>query len=153
MPRAARPKPAGLSLEVRRVIAAPRERVFRAWTSPHEFQRWHAPGAMTVPVAEVDLRVGGRYRITMRGPDGDEHRVTGTYRIVEPPARLVYTWQWETGHDATESLVTVEFLDRGDSTELVLRHERFANERQRASHEQGWTSILERLAATYHPAS
>jgi uncharacterized protein YndB with AHSA1/START domain len=148
MPRTISSKSTGQSLEVRRVIKAPREQVFRAWTTPQEMKRWHAPGVMTVPLAEIDLRVGGRFDITMRGPEGDEHRVTGTYRVVEPPARLVYSWHWESDHPG-ETLVTVEFLDRGGSTEVVLRHEGFSDEEQRDSHEKGWTSILERLAASY----
>src|SRR3989441_9138601 len=95
-------------------------KVFQAWTRPEELKRWSAPGDLTTPVAEVDLRVGGRYRIDMRAPDGTLHRVTGTYRQVDPPNRLVYTWQWETTPGATETLVTVELHDPAGRTEVVL---------------------------------
>lgn len=66
--------------------------------------------------AEVDLRAGGRYRITMLGPDGSERRVGGVYREIDPPAKLVYTWKWEESA-MPDSTVTVGFIDRDKSTE------------------------------------
>jgi uncharacterized protein YndB with AHSA1/START domain len=137
-----------VTLELRRIFAAPRERVFRAWTAPEELKRWHAPGPLSTPLAEVDLRVGGTYRIHMRAPDGNEHRVTGVYREVDPPSKLVFTWHWETdppGGDDT--LVTVEFQDRGPATEVLLRHEQFRTSDARANHEDGWTACFVKLAA------
>jgi uncharacterized protein YndB with AHSA1/START domain len=133
------------TLEVRRTIAAPRERVFNAWTRAEELRRWFAPGPLTTAVADVDLRVGGRYRVTMRGPDGVEHTVTGVYQVIDPPQRLVYTWRWEGKPSAGESTVTVEFHDRGDSTEIVLRHEGLPNEKEIAEHSHGWNGCLEKL--------
>jgi uncharacterized protein YndB with AHSA1/START domain len=137
----------GEALEVRRVLAATPQRVFDAWTRPEELKRWAGPGAFSTPVAEVDLRVGGRYRIHMRGPDGAEHRVTGSYVEVDPPRRLVYTWSWETDTEVRDTLVTVEFHERGGSTEVVLRHEGFPSSERRDRHESGWTQCLEQLAA------
>ncbi|MGH7593955.1 MAG: SRPBCC family protein [Gemmatimonadales bacterium] len=137
-------------LQVRRIFSAPPERVFRAWTTPEELKRWHAPGPLSCVLAEVDLRVGGKFRIHMRQPDGVEHRVGGTYRIVEPPHRLVYSWKWETissNNDLGESLVTLEFLGHGNGTELVLTHEGFVNDEARTRHEHGWAGILDKLQA------
>lgn len=102
---------------------------------------------MTVAVAEIDLTVGGRYRIEMQGPDGARHIVGGTYREIDPPRRLVYTWSWEDQPDVTDTLVTVEFNDRGSATEIVLRHERLPSEDSRARHEHGWTGCLDKLEA------
>jgi uncharacterized protein YndB with AHSA1/START domain len=136
-------------VEVRRVIRAPRQRVFDAWTKPEELKRWHAPGPMTVSLAEIDLRVGGAYRIHMVAPSGEEHRVVGTYREVDPPRRLTYSWQWETGTDAGVSTVTIDFVERGGETEVVLRHEGLAREEARTSHLQGWTAITDKLAAHF----
>src|SRR2546427_12616018 len=79
------PQTAPVTVRLQRTFQAPREKVFQAWTRPEELKRWSAPGDLTTPVAEVDLRVGGRYRIDMRAPDGTLHRVTGTYREVESP--------------------------------------------------------------------
>jgi glutathione S-transferase len=136
---------ADLVLEVRRTLAAPRDRVFNAWTRADELRKWFAPGPLTTAVAESDLRVGGRYRITMRGPDGIEHTVTGTYEVVEPPSRLVFSWRWEDKPSAGESTVTVEFHERGQSTEVVLRHEGLPNEKEIADHNHGWNGCFEKL--------
>jgi uncharacterized protein YndB with AHSA1/START domain len=84
-------------VEVVRTIEAPREDVFRAWTDPEQIRSWWGPGEFTCPEAEIDLRPGGSYRLVMQPTAGDPFVVAGTYREVEPPARLVYTWRWETG--------------------------------------------------------
>jgi glutathione S-transferase len=133
------------TLEIRRTLAAPRERVFDAWTRAEELRKWFAPGPLTTAVAESDLRVGGHYRITMRGPDGKEHTVRGVYQIVDPPRRLVYTWKWDDKPSAGESTVTVEFNDQGGSTEVVLRHDGLPNEKEVADHNHGWLGCLEKL--------
>lgn len=132
-------------LEIRRVLAAPRERVFAAWTRAEELRKWFAPGPLTTAVAESDLRVGGRYRVTMRGPDGIEHTVGGVYQVIEPPQRLVYSWRWEDKPSAGESTVTVEFNERGGGTEVVLRHDGLPNEKEVADHTHGWNGCFEKL--------
>ena len=140
-------------LVVRRIYPHPPERIFSAWTNPEEIVRWSAPKGVECTLAEVDLRAGGRYRLGMRDPDGAMHITSGVYREVFPPAKLVYTWQWEhiqSGEDAgekeeRETLVTVEFLPNERGTELVLTHEMFPDSSARDSHQGGWTSILERL--------
>ena len=109
-------------------------------------KRWKAPGPMTTPVAEVDLRAGGKYRIHMRAPDGVEHRLYGVYQEVDPPRKLVYTWSWEENPDMGETLVTVEFLDRDGATEVVLTHELFPTDEVRGRHEEGWTACFDKLA-------
>jgi uncharacterized protein YndB with AHSA1/START domain len=145
------PTPAtGHRLQIRRTFSAPPERLFAAWTSAEELRRWHAPGPVTCTLAEVDLRVGGRYRIHMQEPDGKEHRVIGVYRVIEPGRKLVYSWKWEnaaTAEKEGESQVTLEFLPKGKGTELVLTHEGLGNDESRKSHEQGWTGIFEKLAS------
>jgi uncharacterized protein YndB with AHSA1/START domain len=79
-------------------------------------------------------------------PDGEVFYLTGVYREVRPPERLVYTWRWEAEPELGETLVTVEFLDRGASTEVVLTHERFPSDAVRDQHGTGWSSCLECLA-------
>lgn len=143
---ATRERRSTVTLRLRRTFDASPARVFRAWTTPEEMKQWKGPGELTTPVAEVDLRVRGKYRIHMRAPDGTLHRLVGEYRLVQPPEKLVYTWRWEDQPDFPETLVTVEFLDRGASTELVLTHEFFPTDEARQSHETGWTEALEKLA-------
>ena len=134
-------------LEVRRVIRAPRERVFQAWTTPADVKRWSAPGPIEVVLSEIDLRVGGRYKLNMREPDGTPHDAYGEYREVNPPRRVVYTWNWVQEPDVRNTIVTVEFNDLGErGTEVVLRHEGLTP-KQAASHTGGRTSILEKMEA------
>ncbi len=134
-------------LVLTRTFTAPREEVFRAWTDPEALKKWWAAGpGFTTPIAEVDLRVGGRYRLGMKAPDQElPYVVGGTYRAIHRPARLVYTWVWE-GTDGPETLVTVEFRDRGSVTEVVLTHEPFADAADRDRHSAGWNGCLDRLA-------
>ncbi len=137
------------ALTIRRTLAAPREKVFRAWTDPEALKKWfRVAEEYTTPIAEVDLRVGGRYRLGMQAPDGGPVLlVGGTYREISPPERLVFTWRSETADESElETLVTVEFHERGESTELVLTHEGFADEARREQHSAGWQGCLEGLA-------
>ena len=129
---------------VRRFKASP-EKVWRALTQPEALKQWMAPtDDFLVPVAATDLRVGGRYHIVMKSPDGEEHDVSGTYRTLEPNRKLVYTWAWKSTPER-ESLVTIELRAAGGGTELTLKHERFADEEARDKHQHGWTGCLARL--------
>ncbi len=135
------------TLHLTRTFAAPREKVFRAWTEPEELKRWWGPEGYATPIAEVDLQVGGKYRLGMRKlPEGDLFYLVGTYREVRRPEKLVYTWSWEGQADFGETLVTVEFRDRGPSTEVVLTHALFRTEKARQDHDKGWNGCLDRLA-------
>jgi glutathione S-transferase len=144
--------PAPPSVEVRRTIRAPRQRVFDAWTKADELKAWHAPGPLTVSLAEIDLRPGGAFRIHMRAPDGTEHRATGVYREVDPPRKVVYTWGWEGEHKVKDSVVTLEFHERGNATEVVLTHSGIMDDEERSNHEKGWTAIIDKLEAAYSAA-
>jgi uncharacterized protein YndB with AHSA1/START domain len=135
------------TLEIRRTFNAPRQRVYDAWTKAEEIKKWAAPGAMTVALAESDLRVGGKYRIHMQATDGNQHRVFGVYRVVDPPKKVVYTWTWETQPDVTDTVVTVEFHERGKATEIVLRHEGLETEELRKRHKEGWIGCIDKIQA------
>ncbi|HEY9014014.1 MAG TPA: SRPBCC domain-containing protein [Gemmatimonadales bacterium] len=130
----------GETLVVRRVIPVPRERVFQAWLDPASLAKWMRPSPMTDATADVDARVGGKFRIVMlEGPKRYEH--TGEYRVIKPPERLEFTWI----SDATDhrpTVVTIEFLEREPGTEVVLTHRRLPAT-QVESHRRGWTDILQ----------
>ena len=133
------------SLTLERRLKAPIEKVFKAWTSGEALKRWFGPGGtLTVPVAEVDFRVGGRYRIVMREPSGEEHRVGGVYREIVPPTRIAFTWAWESTPDR-ESMVTLDLQAEKGGTLLTLHHERFADAPARDRHRAGWSGTLDRL--------
>ncbi len=135
------------TLNLRRIFKARREKVFRAWTDPEELKEWWGPEGYATASAEVDLRVGGKYRLGMRKlPDGEIFYLSGIYREIRPPEKLVYTWRWEAQPEHGETQVTVEFREVRDSTEVVLTHERFPTEKARDDHNRGWSGCLDRLA-------
>ena len=135
------------SLQLKRRFAAPREKVFRAWTDPQAVKQWHASGEYQTHIAELDLRVGGRYRFEFKQlSDGIVVPVWGTYREVRAPERLVYTWTVERpGLNMGETLVTVEFLARGTETEIVLTHELLPSAELREEHKEGWNACFDSL--------
>jgi uncharacterized protein YndB with AHSA1/START domain len=140
-----------ITLQIRRTFAAPRERVFRAWTDARELARWFAPSPdFAIVIPELDLRVGGRCQVEMHHKSGTVHRLHSVYREVKPPEKIAFTWQWE-AEAAAETLVTVEFFelrrdDSGGSTEVVLTHERFTSEEEKQKHNHGWAGCLDQLA-------
>jgi uncharacterized protein YndB with AHSA1/START domain len=122
-----------------RTFAVPAERVWRALTDPAALAAWFWPQRFAT-TTEVDLRVGGRYRI-----DGTAvgMAVSGEYVTVDPPHTLVFTWRWD--GEPGETLVTIELIPAEAGTDLVLRHERFASDGDRDGHAQGWHDCLARL--------
>ena len=138
-------------LVIRRTFKAPREKVFRAWTEEETIKQWWGPEGCTPSSAEIDLRVGGRYRIgSCRTEAGEEIFANGEYREIQPPERLVFTWNWEPpGMEIEETLVTVEFRELGGATEIILTHERLPDEKARDLHGMGWNSALDCLAKLY----
>jgi len=131
-----------------RNLRAPRVRVFEAFASAASLKQWLCPLAFTVPAAEADFRVGGRYRITMRGPDAKIHVVGGRYAEIRRPELVVFTWMWEPDNElaGVETTVRVELEARGAETMLVMTHAGLPTEKARASHTDGWTSTWEHLA-------
>lgn len=139
---------------MKRVLPAPRPLVFKACTEPDELAKWWGPRGFTAPSVEVDLGVGGSYRIAMQPPDGDVFYLSGEFREVDPPAHLAYTFRWEDPDpDDQETVVTLSLGDLGESTELVFTQRAFATEGRRALHEQGWTESLDRLQELMSPGA
>ena len=133
---------ASAAVVVRRTIAAPAEDIFDAFLDPEALAIWMRPGTIKSTVARVEARVGGQYEIIMQGESGPlPHR--GEYRVIDRPKRLVFTWQSQHTGPA-ETLVTVDFLRTGKSTEVVVTHEKLP-EAARDAHRRGWTGGLENL--------
>jgi uncharacterized protein YndB with AHSA1/START domain len=138
--------PGGLTLNLDRVLRASRPLVFNACADPAELAKWWGPHGFTTPGIDLDLRVGGRYRIAMQPPDGQLFYLSGEFQAIEPPARLVYSFRWEEPDpEDRETLVTVSLRDLGDATEFDLVQTGFATEQRRALHEGGWADSLDRL--------
>jgi uncharacterized protein YndB with AHSA1/START domain len=130
-----------MTLVVRRTIPVPREVVFAAWLDPGSLATWMCPGEAH-STAEADPKIGGSFRIVMHHHD-EEVAHTGTYLVIEPPARLSFTWT-SPFTDMLPSVVTVEFHERAGATEVVLTHERLPA-RHVDAHKKGWGEILAKL--------
>ncbi|HEU5395595.1 MAG TPA: SRPBCC domain-containing protein [Verrucomicrobiae bacterium] len=145
-----------IQLRLTRVFDAPREMVFKAWADMKQFQQWFGAASChgaTLRSAKSDPRVGGRYRLQVQRPDGEYFTTVGTYREINPPERLVFTWQFEKDGsgdefgevEPPEMLVTLEFKARGKQTELTLTHEHFGSVESRDRHNEGWNRCLDEL--------
>jgi uncharacterized protein YndB with AHSA1/START domain len=138
------------TLVLTRVLNAPREMVFAAWTDPAQAAQWWGPRGCTTAWNEMDVRVGGTWRRSMYSTEGTEHRSRGVYREIVEPERLVFTFSWEKGGAAghgPETLITLAFTDLGDGrTELTLRQEVFETVVACEEHRAGWSSCLDRFA-------
>ncbi|HUJ76302.1 MAG TPA: SRPBCC domain-containing protein [bacterium] len=138
---------------ITRVFDAPRSLVFQAWTDPRRLARWWGPQGFTNPVCEVDARVGGAWRIVMRGPDGTDYPCGGVYREVVVPERLVFTniATDAEGNPVLDGLTTVLFGEQGRQTRLTLQSSAVAVVDYAAAYlagmEEGWTQSLVRLSA------
>lgn len=134
-------------LRIQRSYAVAPEKVWRAWTDPQALTKWFGPGEpSSVTVADVDVRVGGRYHIAFKTLDGEEHDVSGVYQEVLENRKLVFTWAWKSTPERV-SLVTVSLATTPEGTELSFLHERFFDQAACDSHQRGWTGTFAKLDA------
>jgi len=129
---------------VRRTIQATAEELFAAWTQPEHLKKWWGPRPVTCVDAEIDLRVGGSYRIGNLLPDGTVLWIVGEFEIVERPHKLVYSWRAGSSNDSER--VTVQFEPQGEATEVIVTHERIPDSSTREQHLAGWDGCLDGLA-------
>jgi uncharacterized protein YndB with AHSA1/START domain len=137
------------AVRIERTFSAPAQAVFEVWTSAEALRRWYPPGAdWDTPVAEVDLRVGGRLRIVMRSPGGEEFGGGGEFREIAPPTRLVFTWAWDRPDVAEGAqLIEVDFTEHPDgTTTVVLTNRGLRDQASRESHREGWEGSFDNLA-------
>ncbi len=140
---AATPKPA---LTLKRRLNAPPEKVYEAWTDPEKIIHWFGPGTTVQGSvkAQMDVRVGGRFRASFKTEDGEYHEVAGVYRKVIANETLSFSWAWHSTPER-ESLVTVTLRRDGAGTMLTLHHEQFFDEAARDGHNRGWSGTLDKL--------
>lgn len=133
------------SVRISRHYAATPQALWAAWTEPAALSRWFGPAGGST-VAEVQLRVGGRYRIRFPGHGGEHHEVAGEYLVVEPPRRLVFSWAF---HSTPEriSRISIELLPAPGGTELLFVHDRFFTAEARSNHARGWPAFFDSLQA------
>jgi uncharacterized protein YndB with AHSA1/START domain len=135
------------SLEIKRFINAPRDRVYSAWTDPAQLKEWFGPENVRMRNFTAEPRVGGKYRWDLINQEGEEMSVFGEYRELIPGKKIVFTWKWDDDEDwkNVSSVVTVELSDRDGGTEVRLTHEQLPSEESRDRHNDGWNSVLDRL--------
>jgi len=138
---------AGLELKIERIIRAPRERVFRAWTDPKLAVQWWGPKNYPATFLEMDLRVGGVWHGQLRSVlDGTVLTHRGVFREIVEPSLLSFTFAWdEVGERGLETLVTLTFEDLGGQTRFMLHQAPFVSAGERDGHVGGWNSALGRL--------
>src|SRR5438477_9326929 len=135
------------SLEIKRFINVPRNRVYEAWTDSAQLRQWFGPENVRTRDIVAETRVGGKFRWDLTSPEGEEMTVQGEYRELQPDRRIVFTWQFENDEDwkQRDSVVTVELSDCDGGTEVRLTHERLPSEESRDRHTEGWKSALNKL--------
>ena len=134
------------SLALARSYPVSPEKVWRAWTDPQAIKRWWGPGGNDpVSLAQLDVRVGGRFRIVFGGAEGRDHECAGVYREVVPNRKLVFTWTWPNSTPERESLVTITFRAVNGGTQLDFLHEQLFDETVRDNHKRGWSELLAKL--------
>lgn len=140
------------TLVLKRHLPAKPARVFAAISRAEELQQWMCPQDFTVASVTADLRVDGRFRLEMHGPDEGPYAngvfvTSGRYRVIDPPRRLVFTWKWEEGHTmaGVETTVAIDLEAHGDETLLTMTHTGLSSEEECSSHEWGWTGAYEKL--------
>lgn len=137
-------------LIIERVFDAPRTLVFEAWTQSEHLDRWSCPAGFTLPFSEGEIRTGGWFRTCMRSPDGEDHWLSGEYREVTAPERIVFTHAWHDENDEPghETLVTVTFRETTDGkTRMVFHQAFFTSKASRDGHEGGWNECFGKLDA------
>ena len=137
------------SLRITRVIRADQQAVWDAWTQPEHMRKWSCPAPGGVQAIESDFRVGGAFVLSMR-VDGKAHTAFGTYKEIDEPNRLVYTWDWREADDATgETTVTVELEPAGEATRITLVHEGFPSAEATQGHDEGWGACMAHFAELF----
>jgi len=138
------------SITLKRHIKAPPAKVFAAWTQAAQLVRWFGPHetAPDTVKAELDVRVGGRFRASFKTADGEHHEVGGVYREVVPDQRLQFSWAWHSTPER-ESLVTITIQPDGAGSMLTLHHEQFFDQKAADGHKHGWSGTLDKLEAIF----
>lgn len=136
---------AGLALELDRWLEASPERVYRAFTDESQLRQWWGPRDFETVDISFPARVGAAYRVELIGPDGQQFVHVGTFRTVDPPRSLTYTWRWLTGPlQRREMLVEITFEPERGGTRVHVRHGGFEDGASRDAH-VGWPDSFLRL--------
>ena len=138
----------GQVVRIERTFAARAEDVFDAWTNAEVMRRWfHVGPDWHTPVAEVDLRVGGKVRVVMRTPDGTDHGARGEYTLIDRPRRLVMRWTFD-DDPSNEQLIELTFSESEGATTVLMVNSDISSGERRDSQDRGWRGCLDELERT-----
>ena len=136
------------SLTMDREYKASKQAVYDAWTNREALTEWFAPTKeMSTKVHQLELEVGGQYRIEMLEPDGTSHKIHGEYVELNPFDQIVFTWEWEGDDMEVNSLVTIDLTEVGGATKMVLTPDRLESQHSVDLHKEGWTGCIAQLDA------
>ena len=135
-------------MRIERTFNAPAAAVFDAWTSPEVMRRWfHCEPDWETPLAEVDLRVGGKVQVVMRRPDGTEIGASGEYTLIDRPHRLEMTWTFDEDL-SNRQRIELSFSESGGSTTVVMVNSGISTDERRDAQRHGWQGCLDELVQT-----
>ena len=138
----------GFSLTMDRTYKASKQLVYEAWTTRDALTEWFAPTKeMSTIVHEMELEVGGKYRIEMLEPDGTSHVTHGEYVALKPFDQIIFTWEWESDEIEVNSLVTIDIKEKDGLTNMVLTHDQLGSQYSVDIHNEGWTGCIAQLDA------
>jgi uncharacterized protein YndB with AHSA1/START domain len=136
----------GRQLHLEKVLVPPPERVFAAFIDAEQVRRWWGPAGFTVPRLQFDAVEGSDYRLVMQPPEGDVFHIRGTFRAVEAPRRLIFSFIYEEPDpDDQETLVALSFEPADRGTLVILDQGPFKTAARLELHRDGWTDTLDRL--------
>ena len=134
------------SLTMNRSFKHPKKDVYEAWTNKDYLTSWFAPAKeFTTIIHEQELKVGGKYKLEMREPDGTAHVIHGEYVALNPFDQVVFTWEWESDEQEVNSLVTIDLKEEDGTTDMILLHEKLESQNSVDLHSEGWTGCLSQL--------
>ncbi|NNE94057.1 MAG: SRPBCC domain-containing protein [Verrucomicrobiales bacterium] len=149
-PIAPEPSADEAAVQISRIILAPRQKVFAAFSSIEELKKWFGPGQCHVTGGTINFRTGGMYVIGMNVVDAGDVNLVGEYLEIIPGERIAFSWEW-TNNPALEgqgiTRVSIDFFDDADSggTTIQLRHEGFLAAESTAGHDDGWRGSFDKL--------
>lgn len=135
--------------EIRRRLAHPPGRVFNAFAEPKLVARWLTPSTeIKLTVLAFDFREGGSYRFAYHVPNATTVIVAGSYSVIRPPSKIIFSWVIEPPdeHAGIHSEVTVAITPDGAGSELLIRHEKFGRTDATERHAAGWLGAVDQLA-------
>ncbi|MFF2908012.1 SRPBCC domain-containing protein [Paenibacillus sp. NPDC057934] len=138
-------------LTLQHVYNASKERVFLAWTKKEQLEQWWGLVGFTTTVEIMNVAVGGKYLFHMQAPNGGMvFTLEGQYVEIVQNEKLSFTWKWmNEGDDAEETLVTIDFVEKDNQTELVITHSAFAKMNVVKRHNNNWNNNLENGLLNY----